>query len=378
MGRRKYPFNKHSLNFGTNLVSSLLAGLIIAPFTCIDTSSNAIDDFGKSPISKSEAITLIIIGLFLTPLLFYISSLFLFFVVWGAIALLVIESFSSHYANNTTNNVNNKNFTTTKTLQSKYEDVVNVIAQNINTIEHNKIKKEYDDIIDFNKNIENKKQILNEQIKNYKKKIKYFQILPAYKKEYNKKIEMILCEISSLDQQIKKPSIILDETTLKNTRSIKSKGHIYLLINKNIDTFNKIDFSKLPRRKKKSECFFEVSHTPLCSLCFSSIELYFYSNIMLIMSKDKFAIINYDNISIKSKIIKIDTCNLEYASNFKIINEKWEHTCLDGTPDLRCKNNTKKIFIEVATLELKIFTQTITFLLNAEDNVFSFISTLKH
>ena len=85
-----------------------------------------------------------------------------------------------------------------------------------------------------------------------------------------------------------------------------------------------------------------------------------------------------NNISIKSKIIKIDTCNLEYASNFKIINEKWEHTCLDGTPDLRFKNNTKKIFIEVATLELKIFTQTITFLLNAEDNVFSFISTLKH
>ena len=39
----------------------------------------------------------------------------------------------------------------------------------------------------------------------------------------------------------------------------------------------------------------------------------------------------------------MEVVNENGAEIIKIINEKWEHTCLDGTPDLRFKNNTKKL-----------------------------------
>lgn len=116
MGRRtNYPWDSRVDKQMTNLVSGLLAGLIVAPFAIMDSMPNNTNNLSTEPVSKPVAIIFFIIGIALTPLFLPLISLafealdgiilgpFIFFalifiplVVWGGILYVVIESFCNN------------------------------------------------------------------------------------------------------------------------------------------------------------------------------------------------------------------------------------------------------------------------------------------
>ncbi len=77
MGRRRnYPWNSRTEKQMTNLVSGLLAGLIVAPFAAVETiAKNGNDITYKKKDKKKDALFSLFLGIFfLTPL----YSLFLY------------------------------------------------------------------------------------------------------------------------------------------------------------------------------------------------------------------------------------------------------------------------------------------------------------
>ena len=120
MGRRKnYPWDSRVDKQMTNLVSDLLAGLIVAPFAIMDSVPNNTSSLNTEPVSKPVAIIYLIIGIAVTPLfitlislaielfdLFLIGPLLCFalifipLVAWGGIIYTVIESFSNNKKTN--------------------------------------------------------------------------------------------------------------------------------------------------------------------------------------------------------------------------------------------------------------------------------------
>lgn len=109
MARRNDPFNKRNLRFGTNLVSTLIAWSIVAPFAAVETLSNTqstSSNIDNKPISKPFAVILIIIGIALIPLFVPLISfsfecfltiplLIIPIIIEGAIISLVVEAFSN-------------------------------------------------------------------------------------------------------------------------------------------------------------------------------------------------------------------------------------------------------------------------------------------
>ena len=103
MARRNYPFNKRDLRFGTNLVSTLIAWSIAAPFAIGNSSSKSASAYDDEPISKTFAVVLIIIGIALIPIFvpfikFVEGSIFSILIglpigIWIGIILLVIQAF---------------------------------------------------------------------------------------------------------------------------------------------------------------------------------------------------------------------------------------------------------------------------------------------
>lgn len=76
MGRRKnYPWDSRVDKQMTNLVSGLLAGLIVAPFAIMDSMPNNTNNLNTEPVSKPVAIIFLIIGIALTPLFLPLISL---------------------------------------------------------------------------------------------------------------------------------------------------------------------------------------------------------------------------------------------------------------------------------------------------------------
>lgn len=61
MARRNDPFSKRNTKWGTNLISTLIAWSIVAPFAVADSIPNTSYNNDSEPISKTFAIILFII-----------------------------------------------------------------------------------------------------------------------------------------------------------------------------------------------------------------------------------------------------------------------------------------------------------------------------
>ena len=320
MARKNYPFHKRDVDFGAKITSSLLTGLIVAPFALIDSLENS-------------------------------------------------------FSTDTAYGANNKDVTNNKTKfsvspSSIYQNIVTSIAKEAkespyNKIQYNVIKEDYYNTITLNKSIEAKRQILYKQLNHYKTKLKWWGIFPKYNLKYTKIIQLILSEISSLENTYIEPVIKLNEVSENNSDCIKI-SNIYLETNKYIYKGKRLNLADLPINKEKNKNFFKINIAPILSICYDHIELHFYTPFMILMSKSDFVIIDYNCISAEYRVIPIQP--ISFVSGFKIVNSRWEHSCLNGSPDLRFKSNKKIFDVEIGIIELEIFSQKISLICNQQEN----------
>lgn len=357
MGRRKnYPWDSRVDKQMTNLVSGLLAGLIVAPFAIMDSVPNNTSSLNTEPVSKPVAIIYLIIGIAVTPLfitlislaielfdLFLIGPLLCFalifipLVAWGGIIYTVIESFSNN------KKTNNK----PKGAINDYQKLVLSLSKE-SKIDSN-IRPDCDSIIKSNIEIKEKIEKLNNTIDTYKRKLKIFGSIPKVKKSYFSKIMATYREIHSL-KTFNKVSISTEEIN----------GYVYLDINTIISAGKLINLDKLARNKKKPHLFYAINKDPLISLHFRKIELYFFDDVVAFMTEDAYTIIDKNTVFLEYHTIPVE-CSManKDVTQFNILDTKCRHFCKDGSMDMRYYHYR---LIELGELELNIASQKVNLL----------------
>lgn len=356
MGRRKdYPFNERDINKAGNLVSGLLAGLIVAPFAIIDSMPNNTNNLNTEPVGKPVAIILLIIGIALTPLFlplislafelfdFFLIGPFIFFalifiplVVWGSILYLVIESFC-----------NNEKTNKPKVAINVYQKFVLNLSKDIEIA--NNIRTDFNSIIKSNEEIKQKIEKLNKTIDTYKRNLKRFGFITSVKKKYFSKIKTIFREIHFLNT-FNKVSLFTEEFN----------GYVYLDINTIIRSGKSISLDKMAQKKKNPHLFYAINKEPSISFQFRSIELYFFDDAVAFMTEGAYTVIDKSTIFLEYCPTPVEVSIAKKdPTQFNILDTRCRHFCKDGTMDMRYYHYR---LIELGVLELTIASQKVNLL----------------
>lgn len=387
MTRRNYPFHKRDVKRGSNLISGLLACLIVAPFAIVDSLPES-SKYDNEQVDKTSAIIFLIIGIALAPLfipliklafefgtgvfgsIIFMALIFLPVAVWGGIIVLVIQGFTNSKKQTQSNFSNNIN-----QLRSKCDIFVDAIVKASENNNLSEIRTEYYKDIDINKNIEVQIQTLNKNIYKYNKKLNWLRFLPKYKCKYISSINSSLIEISNLEKLKKTPIIKINKTD-NQIAEYQNEEAVFLALNTIVFPNRLLNFWNLSKSGIKNTSFFDVNNAPILSLYFTSIELLFYSHFIIVMTENNFSIIDYKDISTTISIRQIIPYPSSFSSNFNIINTQWKHSCLDGSPDLRYKNNLKQSTVQVKIVELEMYSQKLSLIFNETNGTADFIFNL--
>lgn len=245
MGRRKdYPWNRRTDKQMTNLVSGLFASFIVAPFAGIDFLPNCDS----------------------TP------------------------NYNAPLQNNNSSNIK-KHKALIRYLSKKTDK--NTHLDYVNKIESYKVLKKRLDSLEF-------------KIGLYKAKLRVFGFISHYREKWIKKFKETVTEKRYLEDDYKLPTICLDKYSSSYRGKTNINGHVLLLVNRELKAGGYLEENAICRRIDTNKSLFEVSKSPNAKFSFGSIELFFYDEIMLIMTEDDFVIIDNDAYQLDYRIIDFE------------------------------------------------------------------------
>lgn len=353
MGRFKSDmFPKRESKKMTKLVSGLFTGMLFSPLLVLDGISNinTSQDISDKPVSKIAAIILIIIGIALIPLfiplILFGVELFNFpfigpFVcfpfliipigIWGGIISVAYESFT--YKQVKEDQKQNLKMTI-------YDKFINTINED----KSNRVRDTYYNIVNLNNKIRQEITVLNNKVEYCERRIKSFRYFPILKNKYINKKEKFLSVIENNDRSYKKPIITLDVYNTNETTLQDLNGEVFLKLNYDFTPKQTINFDKISHSEIKKNFFWDVNINPKLSLQFNSLELHFYEDVLLIMTKKDFAIVNIESLSVNKSFMLIHCQSSKYYKSFK-------------------KKSVGLVFYERVTLvEIKVLSQKINLL----------------
>lgn len=333
MGRFKSDmFPKRESKKMTNLVSGLFTGMLFAPLLVFDGVSNinTSQDISDKPISKIIATIFIIIGIVLIPLFIplilfglklfdfpFIGPFLCFpiliipFGIWGGIITIAYEAFT--YRNDKDKKQKQK------LKMSIYGKLINTINEDKSLMLSNKIREDYYDIVNSNNNIRQQITILNNKVDKCERRIKSFRYFPILKNKYISKKEKILLEIKIKEELYKKPIISLDVFSNNESTIQDINGEVFFKLNFDFIPKQTINFDSIAHSEIKKCFFFDVNINPKLSLQFNSLELHFYDDVLIIMSKKDFAIVSIESLSVSYKTMFVHSKSSKY---YKAFNKK--------------------------------------------------------
>lgn len=353
MGRFKSDmFPKRESKKMTKLVSGLFTGMLFSPLLVLDGISNinTSQDISDKPVSKIAAIILIIIGIALIPLfiplILFGVELFNFpfigpFVcfpfliipigIWGGIISVAYESFTYKQV---------KEEQKQNLKMTIYDKFINTINED----KSNRVRDTYYNIVNLNNKIRQEITVLNNKVEYCERRIKSFRYFPILKNKYINKKEKFLSVIENNDRSYKKPIITLDVYNTNETTLQDLNGEVFLKLNYDFTPKQTINFDKISHSEIKKNFFLDVNINPKLSLQFNSLELHFYEDVLLIMTKKDFAIVNIESLSVNKSFMLIHCQSSKYYKSFK-------------------KKSVGLVFYERVTLvEIKVLSQKINLL----------------
>lgn len=345
-------FPKRESKKMTNLVSGLFTGMLFAPLLVFDGISkiNSSQDVSDKPVSKIAAIILIIIGIALIPLfiplILFGFELFDFpfigpFVcfpflilplgIWGGIISVAYESFTNKQVEE-------------KQKQNLKMTIYDKLINTINEENSNRVRETYYNIVNSNNKIRKQNTELSNKVDKCERSIKSFRYFPILKNKYINKKEKFLSVIENNESSYKKPIITLDVYNTNETTIQDLNGEVFLKMNYDFTPKQTINFDKISHSEIKKNFFFDVNVNPILSLQFNSLELHFYEDVLLIMTKKDFAIVNIESLSVSKSFMLIHCQSSKYYKSFK-------------------KKSVGLVFYERVTLvEIKVLSQKINLL----------------
>ena len=245
MGYRRDIYSRRDYNQTTKAFSGLIASIIVAPFTAINTLSR-----------------------------YNVST-------------------SNHDASIQNNNINNIR---------QHKALIRYLSDKTDR----SIRSEYFRILESNHVLKKKLDSLEFKIGLYKAKLKIFGFISPYREKWLKVFRKTVRLKHHLENTYKSPVLCLDNYSTSYRKNLKITGHVLLLVNKDIQTGGFLEETAICRRIYTGKSFFEVNKAPNVKLTFGSIDFLFYDDMILIMVENDFIIIEKDAYNIDYRVIHFD------------------------------------------------------------------------
>ncbi len=244
------------------------------------------------------------------------------------------------------------NFLSNNTPKLSLDEIIPI--SKLTDEKYNYIKQDYKDKIAANKQIESVIDNLREKIK----RLNYLSFLIGFitpiKQKLSKKVSFLEKKIKDLD--LTKAIVEVDIKEIVSNKNynpvILSKStNVYLVFNPIYDYYYGGNMYKNEREKMS---FFTFNAPSILSLNFDTFQIIFYDSVLVIATENDFAIVCYSCIKTDLQQIHILEDKLDNNINYSEVEETWLHTCLDGTPDLRYRNNPKVYSIKYWNLSINV------------------------
>lgn len=292
MGRRKdYPFHKSDVEFGTNLLASLIA----APFALLLSSTPSTGNCNWDYAERKEP-----------------------------------------------------------TLSDK-EHKYGIDAQLLGSLSSDKykhLKDIYHSQVITSSEITDKLLVKQKKLSRLYNIVKFFGFIPYIKRTVENKIRSLNNSIELLREKSFEPSIATNKVSDWNHKfgNIQLSGYSFVFGEfKYYVRYNQRLFGEL-----KAKPFFKMNTAPIASLNCEYLQLHLLEDCLIFMTQKDFSIIEYNNISCSYCSELIQEVNPRSTAGLKIINQTWEHACRDGSPDLRYKYNDMLYLVEYGKLMINI------------------------
>lgn len=292
MGRRKdYPFHKSDVDFGTNL----LASLIVAPFALLLSSTPSTGNCNWDYTERKEP-----------------------------------------------------------TLSDK-EHKYGIDAQLLGSLSSDKykhLKDIYHSQVITSSEITDKLFVKQKKLSWLYNIVKFFGFIPYIKRTVENKIRSLNNSIDLLREKSFEPSIATNKVSDWSHKfcNIQLSGYSFVFGEfKYYVRYNQRLFGEM-----KANPFFKMSAVPIVSLNCEYLQLHLMDSYLIIMTQKDFSIIDYNNISCSYSSETISEVGLKSTEGLKVILKTWEHTCRDGSPDLRYKYNDRLYLVEYGKLMINI------------------------
>lgn len=240
-------------------------------------------------------------------------------------------------------------------------EVMDLIANN--TYRH--IITELDDLIQENKLIERTIFLKEREFSRLKVRKAFFIFYPKKRTEVKTKLFNLWDEIEELNK--KKRKEILD---LKELRDVKREEKLLSLrewlsasklsiSNKNSSFFDSPRvYNSFILDRVKAEISFNsntfINKSPVLTICASHIDIFFLGVGIILKSEGKLAIISYENLNLSYQEVRIKEDEYFDIDGHVLDSYTFLHTKLDGEADLRYSYNPKNPIIKYGKLSLEV------------------------
>ena len=357
MVRRNYPFNNRDDKKMTNLVSSLITGIILAPFLL----------FSSSKDKDLDSIEVIVGGILLLPFILLTPSIWnvlcgfdfitrIMLLIWIYILIGCIEAYLIY-----------KTSTFVDKLEYKYDYLICYIVFRSYKSRYRKIRKDYNKTVSKNNRAKSEVIELHKKIKHYQslldknvgteKEQKYRDIIEHSQQELFK-IKNNIFNVFRTDYE---EPIIKLPCNQKNTLP-DFDGYVYLSIDKKFTVRKTIEIEDILSLSNKDKMYFRTNVKPLKTLFNESFTIHFYDRYMLLMTKKDFTIVGYEDI-----IGSYTNTSIEFCLGSKNTSKTLKPNRIDCTPEFRKDDTNKFVMIDVGMLQLKLFSRRINILFTKYD-----------
>lgn len=235
--------------------------------------------------------------------------------------------------------------------------------------EYEYIRQNYRNKISTNEEIESIIADTNKELKRINTLSSLIGFIFPIKNMLSKKTHTLEDKIKKLTLKKEIAEVNLREITHQyahNQITLSKNNNVYLVFSPVYDNYYAENIYVIERNYR---VFFEFDTPSILTLNFKTFQIIFYDSVLIVTTKNDFAIISYSHINANIQQIHILEKQLDSNINYGEVKETWLHTCLNGTPDLRYRHNPKVYNVQYWNLSIKFHNSFVISILFSAENV---------
>lgn len=218
------------------------------------------------------------------------------------------------------------------------------------------IEKEYQERISINKQVDAEIINVEKKIGKLNLVVKLLGVAPFLRKKVVARVSAYELEVDSLIASKKNTDIDIANIAPPFEGKpivVASSSQVYFLFSQVFD-YQFADGMYMGGGVNNQKGFFEFNVASILSLNFHSFQLDFFDSLFVLSTAQRFLIIDYEKLQVKFQQVYVIEKQIDNNVHYEYVKESWLHTCLDGTPDLRYRDNPRIYIVTYWALSIRL------------------------